>query len=155
MLQYKKMHSNIIIYLFKTFHFIFSCNFLLCNFKTSFNLLNKLIIIIFNITFLKYNGSYLMFGCKLLIVSFLSICIFASLLRSISSFCSCILTILSITLIILFILCHIKYSDSIILIDIFSSSFCIGKMFMRLSYIFFRGQRKISSFHYIPKNTII
>ena len=137
MLQYKQMNSNIVINLIESFYFILRCNFLLCNFKTSFNLLYKLIIIVFNITFLKYNWCYLMLRSKQLIVSFLGIYIFSSRLRCISRFHSCILPILSVALIILFILCHIKYSNSIILIDIFCGSFSICKVFMRLSYIFF------------------
>lgn len=137
MLQYKKMDSHVIIYFIKSFHLIFSSNFLFSNFKTSLNLLNKSIIIIFNIALFKYNRSDLMLRSQLLIVTFLGINIFSSLLRCIPSFRSCILAILTIQFIVLFIISHIKYPYSIILVYIFSSPFCICEMLMRFANILF------------------
>ena len=133
------MNAYIIINFIKSFHFISRSNFLFGYLKTSFDLLNKSVIIIFDIALLKNNGSDFMLGCELLIITFLCISIFSSLLRSISTFCSIILSGLSILLINLFIISHVKYSYSIIWVNVLSSSFCVCKMLMRFSYILFWG----------------
>ena len=133
------MNAYIIINFIKSFHFIPRSNFLFGYLKTSFDLLNKSVIIIFDIALLKNNGSDFMFGCELLIITFLCISIFSSLLRSISTFCSIILSGLSILLINLFIVSHVKYSYSIIWVNVLSCSFCVCKMLMRFSYILFWG----------------
>ena len=155
MLQNKKMDTNIIIYFVKSLHFILCGDFLFCNFKTSLNLLNKSIVVIFDIALFKNNGSNLMLRSQLLVISFLGIRIFSSLLRCISAFCYIILCVLPVLLIDLFIISHIKYSYSIIWVYVLSCPFRICKMLMRFPYILFWRQCKICCFNYISKDAII
>jgi hypothetical protein len=152
------MDSHVVIYFLESFQLIFSSDFLFCDFVTFFDLLDESIVIIFDVTLLKNDGSYFMFSSYFLIAIPGTLIVFFidnPVWRLLPLFR---LTIFLLGLIFLFIfqiVVHVKYSDSIIWIIILCSPFGIGELLVRFSHVFLWRQCEIWSFNDIPEDTII